>query len=92
LPSVGEYAAFAEGGVDDASTNVAPLLRVATADHDHVDRDPQVAELSQQADGFVGFVVDLRFDDEEVEVASVTRIAACVGAEDAGVLSFRARL
>ena len=76
MPLVGEDAAFAEGGVDDASANIAPLLRVATADHDHVDRNPQVAELSQQTDRLLCFVVDFRFDDEEVEITSLTRIAA----------------
>ena len=81
LPSSGEKPTLGEGGVDDRTSNVTPILHVAFARDDDVRGDPQSVEHGPDADRFLDWVLDLRLYDQDVEIASRSRAAASVGSE-----------
>jgi hypothetical protein len=52
--------------VHEASPDAAPILDVASADDDDLERQSEVAQLAHQADGLESSVLDLRPDGQDV--------------------------
>ena len=77
----------------DAALNVPPGIYVATADDDDIDRYPKVSKLARKPNRLLSLVLDLRLNDQEVEVAALARIAPSMRTEqhDLGRLASRAR-
>ena len=59
----------------------APVLGVALADHDDLQRQTQVAHLAHQTHRFDRFVLDFGLDHEDVDVAAWACAATCVRTE-----------
>lgn len=71
-----------ERSMNEASAHVAPLIHMALTDDHDVHGDQQIAERPPQPHRFLGSVLDVRLDDEEVKIAVPPGIPACVGAEE----------
>ena len=60
----------------ETSTNVAPVVRVFLAHDDHVDRGRETSQRTPQPDRLGRGIVDVRFDDEQVEIAAIAGLAS----------------
>ena len=59
----------------DAAAHIAPGVGVGAADDQHVDRNPQIPQHPCQPNRLIGFIRDIRLDNEEVEMIVTARIA-----------------
>ena len=64
--------------MNEAAPHITPLIDVSRAHHDHIGRYAQATQRAAQTDGLLTSVLDLRLDNEEVEVAAAAGIPAGV--------------
>jgi hypothetical protein len=67
--------------MNEAAAHITPLIDVSRAHDDHIGRYAQPAQCAAQTNGLLTSALDLRLDDEEVEVATAVGIAAGVRAK-----------
>src|SRR5512133_244056 len=79
---LGKDPALAQRVVEHRAGHVAPFFDVGLGDHDDVGRQAQRRQHALQAHDLAVVVLDMRLDDEQVDVAVGSGLAARVRAEE----------